>query len=149
VSAPDPGAELVDVLDGAGQTIGQATRREMRARRLPHRCVYILVFDPAGTLLCYTEPMVAISGMRFGETGELKLEEWSSMLRLTAEDGSPLPLEARPAVVALQQKRASHRVFWMVGADGVRRKLEATGFPLEGQGGRHLGAVVILWEAQG
>ena len=34
----------------------------------------------------------------------------------------------------------------VIGADGVRRKLEATGFPLDGQGGRHLGAVVILWE---
>ncbi|HEX6412490.1 MAG TPA: hypothetical protein VFZ94_05530 [Burkholderiales bacterium] len=109
----------------------------------------ILLFDPAGTLVFYNEPMEAISGMRFDETGELKLEEWPSMLHLTAEDGSPLPLEARPSVVALQQKRASHGVFWMVSADGVRRKVAATGFPLQGQGGRHLGAVVILWEEQG
>jgi hypothetical protein len=27
-------------------------------------------------------------------------------------------------------------------------RLEATAFPLEGQGGRHLGAVVIFWEAR-
>jgi PAS domain-containing protein len=109
----------------------------------------ILLFDPAGTLLFYNEPVEAISGLRFDETGEIKLEELSSMLHLTTEDGSPLPLEARPSVIALQQKRASHAVFWMVGADGVRRKVEATGFPLQGQGGRHLGAVVILWEARG
>jgi len=107
----------------------------------------ILLFDSAGTLLFYNEPWEAISGMRFDETGELKLEEWSSLFHLTAEDGSPLPLEARPSVTALQQRQASHRVFWLMGADGVRKKLEATGFPLEGQGGRHLGAVVILWEA--
>jgi PAS domain-containing protein len=109
----------------------------------------ILLFDPAGTLLFYNEPVEAISGLRFDETGEIKLEELPSMLHLTTEDGSPLPLEARPSVIALQQKRASHAVFWMAGADGVRRKVEATGFPLTGQGGRHLGAVVILWEAQG
>ena len=107
----------------------------------------ILLFDPAGTLLFYNESVEVISGLRFDETGELKLEEWSSMMHLTTEDGSPLPLEARPAVIASQQKRASHGVFWMAGADGVRRKLEATGFPLEGQGGRHLGAVVIWWES--
>lgn len=53
MSAPDPGAELVDVLDDAGHTIGQTTRREMRARRLPHRCVYILVFDRAGRLFVH------------------------------------------------------------------------------------------------
>ena len=109
----------------------------------------ILLFDPAGTLLFYNEPVEAISGLRFDETGEIKREDLSSMLHLTTEDGSPLPLEARPSVIALRQKRASHRVFWMLGADGVRRKVEATGFPLQGQGGRHLGAVVILWEAQG
>ena len=109
----------------------------------------ILLFDPGGRLLFYNEPVEAISGLRFDETGEIKLEELSSMLHLTTEDGSPLPLEARPSVVALQEKRASHAVFWMVGADGVRRKVEATGFPLQGQGGRHLGAVVILWEARG
>jgi len=53
VSAPDPGAELVDVLDDAGHTIGRTTRRDMRARRLPHRCVYILVFDQAGRLFVH------------------------------------------------------------------------------------------------
>jgi PAS domain-containing protein len=107
----------------------------------------ILLFDADGTLVFYNEPAEAISGLRFDETGELGLEELQSMFHLTAEDGSPLPIDVRPSVVAVQQRRASHLVYWMVGADGARRKLEATGFPLEGQGGRHLGAVVILWEA--
>jgi isopentenyldiphosphate isomerase len=48
VTPADPGAELVDVLDDAGNPIGRATRREMRARRLPHRCVYVLVFNRRG-----------------------------------------------------------------------------------------------------
>jgi isopentenyldiphosphate isomerase len=48
VTPPDPGGELVDVLDDAGNAIGRTTRREMRARRLPHRCVYILVFNARG-----------------------------------------------------------------------------------------------------
>jgi len=32
----DPGAELVDVLDDHGRPVATVTRREMRARRLPH-----------------------------------------------------------------------------------------------------------------
>jgi isopentenyldiphosphate isomerase len=49
----DPGAELVDVVDDAGQTIGTVTRREMRARRLPHRSVYLLVFNGRGELFVH------------------------------------------------------------------------------------------------
>jgi 8-oxo-dGTP pyrophosphatase MutT (NUDIX family) len=41
----DPYAELVDVVDDAGRIVGTVTRRELRARRLPHRCAYVLVFN--------------------------------------------------------------------------------------------------------
>ena len=82
------------------------------------------------------------------------------MLRLTAEDGSPLPLEARPAVVALQKKRASHACSGCRGADGVRRRLEATGVPARGAGttasgggrdpvGGGPGMKVTLWGTRG
>lgn len=37
--------ELGDVLDGGGRVIGVVTRAEMRRRKLPHRCVYLLVFN--------------------------------------------------------------------------------------------------------
>jgi isopentenyldiphosphate isomerase len=45
--------ELVDVLDATGQVIGVTTRAEIRARRLPHRCVYILVFNRSGELFIH------------------------------------------------------------------------------------------------
>jgi isopentenyldiphosphate isomerase len=41
-------AERVDVIDEQGRTVGTVTRREMRERRLPHRCVYVLVFNSRG-----------------------------------------------------------------------------------------------------
>ena len=108
----------------------------------------ILLFDPEGTLLFYNEPAEAILGRRFDETGELAIEEWYDLFELTAEDGSPLLRESRPLVIALEKHQAAHRRFWMRSAEGSRRRVEATAFPLEGQSGRHLGAVVILWEAQ-
>jgi isopentenyldiphosphate isomerase len=49
----DPGEELVDVLDEAGRTIGVVRRREMRGRRLPHRCTYVLVFNRHGELFIH------------------------------------------------------------------------------------------------
>ena len=50
---PDPGDDLVDVLDDDGRIVGQTTRREMRARRLPHRSTYILVFNRRGELFVH------------------------------------------------------------------------------------------------
>ncbi len=52
-AASDPANEMIDVLDSEGRTIGIATRREVRVRRLPHRCVYILVFDSHGRLFIH------------------------------------------------------------------------------------------------
>jgi isopentenyldiphosphate isomerase len=49
----DPGDELVDVVDDDGRVVAQVTRREMRARRLPHRCCYVLVFNRRGELFVH------------------------------------------------------------------------------------------------
>lgn len=45
--------ELVDVIDDAGHTVGVVTRREMRQRKLPHRCTYVLVFNSRGELFVH------------------------------------------------------------------------------------------------
>ena len=49
----DAGDELVDVIDDEGRTVAVLTRREMRGRRLPHRCVYLLVFNGRGELFIH------------------------------------------------------------------------------------------------
>ena len=49
----DPAVELVDVVDDRGVTIGRVTRREMRARHLPHRSTYILVENGRGELFIH------------------------------------------------------------------------------------------------
>lgn len=47
------GDQLVDIIDDSGNVVAVTTRREMRQRRLPHRCVYLLVFDSAGRLFIH------------------------------------------------------------------------------------------------
>jgi PAS domain-containing protein len=107
----------------------------------------IFVVDPAGNLLFYNEPAEALLGRRYEEAGEMPLEEWLQILQPTTVEGSPLPSEALPLVIALQQRQAAHLAFQIRGLDGVSRQLEVTAFPLDGQGGCHLGAVAIFWEA--
>ena len=45
--------ELVDVIDDAGRTVAVVTRGELRARRLPHRCTYVLVFNTRGDIFLH------------------------------------------------------------------------------------------------
>jgi isopentenyldiphosphate isomerase len=49
----EPDQELVDVIDDDGRTIATVPRREVRARRLPHRCVYVLVFNHQGDVFIH------------------------------------------------------------------------------------------------
>jgi PAS domain-containing protein len=107
----------------------------------------MMIFDVDGNLLFYNEPAEALLGLRFDETGEMPLAEWYRLLNLTDQDGSYLPLESRPLVIALKKRRAAHRALRFRSVDGVSRLVEATAFPLEGQGGRQLGAFVVIWEA--
>ncbi|MEZ0335183.1 MAG: PAS domain-containing protein [Gemmatimonadales bacterium] len=106
----------------------------------------IFLVDAAGNLVFYNEPAEQLLGSRYDETGEMSVGEWSSLFAAIGEDGSPLPGEALPLSIALHKHRAAHLAFWIRGLDGVSRKIGATAFPLDGQGGRRLGAVGIFWE---
>ena len=106
----------------------------------------IFLVDPAGNLLFYNEPAEQLLGSRYDETGEMSVGQWSSLFTPIGEDGARLPGEALPLNIARHKHRAAHLAFWIRGLDGVSRKIGATAFPLEGQGGRQLGAVGIFWE---
>jgi hypothetical protein len=72
--------------------------------------------------------------------------EWSTVFTPTAEDGSTLPPEELALSAALRKWHPAHRGLIIRGLDGVTRRIAVTAFPLEGQGGRRLGAVAIFWE---
>jgi len=50
---PSAAEELVDVIDDAGRSVGVVTRREMRARHLPHRSTAVLVFNTRGEIFLH------------------------------------------------------------------------------------------------
>jgi PAS domain-containing protein len=106
----------------------------------------IFVVGPDGTLLFYNEPAEAILGSRFDETGSLSLDEWSELFKPADAQGVPLMSGERPVLVAVNERRPSHRDIWICGKDNVLRHIEVTAFPLIGQADRYLGAVAIFWE---
>jgi PAS domain-containing protein len=106
----------------------------------------ICIVDPAGNLVFYNEPAEPIVGRRFEETGEMSMGEWSTVFEPTDEEGMLIPFKEHPLVVALNERRYTHRILWIRGLDNVQRHVEATCFPLIGQANRYLGAVAIFWE---
>lgn len=48
-----PAAELVDVVDGDGVVIDTVTRARMRAERLRHRAVFVIIRSGAGEILIH------------------------------------------------------------------------------------------------
>jgi PAS domain-containing protein len=106
----------------------------------------IFIVDSQGTLVFYNEPAEPIVGRRFEETGEMPIDEWSTVFEPTDEAGQPIAPEDTPLAIALAERRPTHRVLWARGLDKVRRHLEVTCFPLIGQANRYLGAIAIFWE---
>jgi PAS domain-containing protein len=107
----------------------------------------VFLVDPHGNLLYYNEPAEALLGHRYEESGELTADVWSTIWEARTDDGRPLPPEELPLMMALTNRQPAHRHMNITGLDGTARHIEVTAFPLEGQGGRHLGAVALFWEA--
>jgi PAS domain-containing protein len=111
-----------------------------------HLTVPIFIVDPAGNLLFYNAPAGDILGVNFDETGPMPASKWATMFQPLDPDGSPLPPEALPLIIATNEHRAAHKSFCIRGMDGAMRMLEVTGFPLVGQAQRYVGAMAIFWE---
>lgn len=107
----------------------------------------IFIVDPQGNLLFYNESAETILGRRFEETGEMPVDEWSTVFEPADEEGNPISPEELPLVIALSKRRSAHRDFWIRDLVDTPRHIEVTAFPLVGQADRFLGAVAIFWEA--
>jgi len=82
--------EIVAIVDEYNTVVGAVPRREMRARRLPHRSTYIIVFHLQGSLYVqkrtmtkdvfpgYYDPVaggVVLAGENYEESARRELEE--------------------------------------------------------------------------
>ena len=106
----------------------------------------IFIVDSDGTLVFYNEPAEAILGHRFDETGEMPAEEWAAIYTVPNGEPGKVSPDQLPLMIALRERRPAHGRLAIRGLDNVRRDIEVTAFPLDGQAGRHLGAVAIFWE---
>jgi PAS domain-containing protein len=132
---------------GAGEALPQRDVEIILLKQLAsYLAMPIFVIGPEGELVFFNESAESILGRRFDETGEMDREEWSDLLQASDAAGLPVPEGERPLLAALDRREPAHRHFWLRGLDGVRREIEGTAIPLEGQGQRDLGALAFFWE---
>src|SRR5512142_3007535 len=101
----------------------------------------IFIVNPAGDLVFYNEPAEAILGQTYAETGIMSASEWSTIFQPFDGEGTQIPPQELPLMVALSEHHPAHKSFWIRGLDGVAREIEVTAFPLIGQANRFLGAI--------
>ena len=106
----------------------------------------IFVLDGEGNLAYYNPAAAHLLGRSHAEVGPLPPEEWAALWSPTNIEGSPIPLERLPVMVALLERRPMHGWLDIMGLDGVRRHIEVTALPLDGPDGGSLGAVAVFWE---
>jgi PAS domain-containing protein len=104
-----------------------------------------LIVDDEGILIFFNEAAEEIFQSSFVETGEIPFEEWSARFHPRTPDGEPLPLERRPAGIALFERRAAHERIRITSVDGVEREVATTAYPLFAHADEFVGIVAIFW----
>ena len=98
-----------------------------------------------GDLLFFNEAAEPLLGLRFDDVGELSMDEWLHAFRPSDQAGHPIPHEAVNLVVALRDGRVVQDSLFITGADGERRAIATTAFPLRRPSGELLCAVALFW----
>jgi hypothetical protein len=112
-------------------------------------CLAIPVFitDTNGNLIFYNEPAEGILGKRYEDTGEMPVEQWSTIFKNKDESGRPLPPDDLPLVKTLKNHLPYHKTFWIESLLRKAEKISVTSYPIIGRAGKFLGAVAIFWRS--
>jgi PAS domain-containing protein len=113
-------------------------------------CLSVPVFitDTAGNLIFYNEPAEDILGKRYEETGEMPVDEWSTIFKPVDEKGNPLSPDDLPLVKTLKNQKPYHKEFLIHSLKGTIEKISVTSYPIIGRASNFVGAVAIFWSLQ-
>ena len=104
-----------------------------------------LLADERGLLVFFNEAAEEVFGRTFAEVGEMPLEEWTAKFAPRTLDAEPLPLEQRPAGIALAERRPAHERMRITSLDGVERQVSVTALPLFAHADEFVGVITVFW----
>ena len=111
--------------------------------------VPLFIVGPDERLIYYNEAAEPLVGRPYSEVGTIMLSDINTMFQVTDESGKPMTSDNLPLTVAVREHRPVHARLMGKSLGGEPRHVEVTALPLQGQAGRHLGAVAIIWEVNG
>jgi PAS domain-containing protein len=111
-------------------------------------CLSIPVFitDTVGNLIFYNEPAEELLGKRFEDSGEMPVEEWSTVFKPLDKKGDPMAPEDLPLVKTLSKQYPYHKSFYIESLKGKKQAISVTSYPIISRSGNFLGAVAIFWK---
>ncbi|OOG78633.1 PAS domain-containing protein [Algoriphagus sp. A40] len=110
-------------------------------------CIPFFLVDPEGNLLFYNEAAEGIFGLKFTDTGGMRVEEWTTVFKPTDSEGNLLAPEELPLVQTLTSRRPANGSFYIDNIKGERIKITVSSFPVEGRPNRYLGAIAMFWKS--
>ena len=108
--------------------------------------VPVFIIGPDESLVFYNEAAEPLVGQPYSQVGSIMLDDINTMFQITDEVGKPMPLNKMPLTIAAREHRPVHTRVRGTALDGSPRYIEITALPLQGQGGRWLGAAALFWE---
>lgn len=106
----------------------------------------VFLVDTEGNLLFYNEPAEEILGLRFSETGGMRLEEWATIFRPLDKEGNSLKPEDLPLVKTLTNRVPASGSFYIDSLKGERYLISVTAVPVIGRANRYSGAMAMFWK---
>jgi PAS domain-containing protein len=106
----------------------------------------VWLMDAEGNLLYYNEPAEPAIGREFDLAGPVNASELASLFTTTRVDGTLMPNDEIPLLIAMQRRQPAHGTVRFKGLDGEWRLIDVTALPIERAGGELLGVVAMFWE---
>lgn len=108
----------------------------------------VFLVDKEGNLLFYNDPAEQVFGLRFSDTGGMRIEEWATVFVPRDKEGALIPQEKLTLVITLTEKRPSSGDFYIDSLDGRRIELSVSTFPILGRSNHFYGAMAIFWKKE-
>jgi PAS domain-containing protein len=112
--------------------------------------VPLLIIGPDERVIYYNEAAEPLVGQPYSDfVGAIMLSDINAMFQITDESGRPVTPDNLPLTIAVREHRPVHARLMGKSLGGEPRHVEITALPLQGQAGRYLGAVAIIWGVDG
>jgi hypothetical protein len=106
----------------------------------------MFLLDQGGMLVFYNDAAAMLLGKPFAELGEIPSGEFGAVLEVSTPEGERIRRSETPSGIAYYEHRPAHQTVMATAFNGVRRKYEATAYPLLGETGEMHGVVAVFWE---